>query len=95
MVFLGYKAVDFRMGHSEGDIMVMPLNNTNTAWPNRDLLRWTGTVQEQPLGWLSVMIRGWAGFYSSVWGPLPFALGEVPPEEFLVYQTAYIFSYLP
>jgi len=26
-----------------------------------------------------------AGFYASVWGPLPFAFGQVPPERVLVY----------
>jgi hypothetical protein len=33
----------------------------------------------QPLG---------AGFYASVWGPLPFAFGEVPPERYLIARLA-------
>jgi hypothetical protein len=28
-----------------------------------------------------------AGFYSDVWGVLPFALGHVPPEHFRVYRA--------
>ena len=84
---LGYKAVDFRKEPSKGDIMIIPGNNTNTVWPNTDVFRLTGKIQEQPSGWLSVMKMGWSGFYSSVWGPLPFAVGEVSPEEFFVYMA--------
>ena len=29
-----------------------------------------------------------AGFYSSSWGPLPFALGYVPPERYLLLRLA-------
>ena len=34
------------------------------------------TTFNQPVG---------AGFYSSIWGPLPFAFGRVPPESVSVY----------
>ena len=85
MESLGYKAVDFRVEPSSGNIMIVPINNTNTAWPNRDRFILTGKVEEQPLGWFSIMKKGWSGFYSSVWGPLPFAIGAVTPEKFAIF----------
>jgi hypothetical protein len=36
-----------------------------------------------PCPWLSTMQKQMgAGFYSDVWGPLPFAFGFVPPEQY-------------
>lgn len=86
MEFLGYKAVDVRTEHSEGDIVIIPLDNSNLARPKGGLFTLTGQVQEQPLGWLSVMKKEWAGFYNSHRGPLPFAIGEVPPQRFLIVE---------
>ena len=39
--------------------------------------RWLSTMSK-PLG---------AGFYSSVWGPLPLAFGRVPPEDADIYRA--------
>jgi hypothetical protein len=40
------------------------------------------------LTWLATMNSGaGAGYYSDGWGPLPFALGAVPPEDYLVFRS--------
>jgi hypothetical protein len=65
------------------DVIVIPENNTNQFDIRPDLIE-SSTIlstpvnsrvatMSQPLG---------AGFYSSLWGPLPFAVGSVPPERF-------------
>jgi hypothetical protein len=68
-----------------GDTVAIPLNNTNLSPPEeqsnvRDILvvpgpRWVTTWNN---------IAG-AGFYSSVWGSLPFVLGRAPPEIVVIY----------
>jgi hypothetical protein len=68
-----------------GDIVIIPENATNTFGPPPGFTL-TGTIatfevpsslaaMSQPLG---------AGFYASVWGPLPFAIGPVLPERYMI-----------
>jgi len=84
MESLGYKAADINgMRLSGDDIVIISLNNTNLFRPRGRIIQ-TAKIQEQTLGWLSVMRKGWAGFYSSRWGPLPFAIGEVSPDEYII-----------
>ncbi len=69
-----------------GDRLIVPANNTNLLplKPEKAVLQETIIVPgpyllatwNQPTG---------AGFYSSAWGPLPFALGDVPAESVSVY----------
>jgi hypothetical protein len=87
---LGPKAKAFVKGHwqaKEGDLLANPSNNNNVVPPRK----W----QYDSMETLSVEVPGsvttlssevGAGFYVSTWGPLPFALARVPPEEVLVYQ---------
>ena len=67
------------------DVVAVPTTNTNVypmaaQWVVRD-------VFEVPSGgWLATMNPGiGAGFYADVFGPLPFAIGSIPPERFTVY----------
>jgi 4-amino-4-deoxy-L-arabinose transferase-like glycosyltransferase len=66
-----------------GDIVIIPVNNTGTFdidprhIESREtieigLRQWVGTMKPE-LG---------AGFYSSMWGPLPFAFGAFPSEQY-------------
>jgi 4-amino-4-deoxy-L-arabinose transferase-like glycosyltransferase len=83
----GGEAFNFKNPHaSPRDIIVVPTNNTNLQpMPEElfmkdkllefDLLRWAGTMN-YPLG---------AGFYADIWGPLPFAIGEVEPERYMTF----------
>jgi hypothetical protein len=93
MEALGFEAVDFREDHWKGDIMIIPRNNSNvilpqgkqSIWPQGGRFILAETFQEKTLRWLSVTKSGGAGFYSSQLGPLPFAIGEVLPEEYAVF----------
>lgn len=83
----GCTALNFKKPPSHrGDIIIIPTNNTNlhslpeeVAVRNEifevDLLRWAGTMNF-PLG---------AGFYTDIWGPLPFVIGTVETEQYLVF----------
>lgn len=66
-----------------GDILVIPENNTNTFGPPVGF-GLAGEVFELKLGHHITTMRQelGAGFYASVWGPLPFAIGDVPPERY-------------
>jgi len=70
-------------GFHEGDFLVIPENNTNMFGPppGFDL---TGRVFEiEAEHHISTMRQELgAGFYASVWGALPFAIGKVPPERY-------------
>ena len=39
------------------------------------------------VSWLATMnLSLRAGFYTAIWGPLPYAIGKVPPELYQVYK---------
>lgn len=86
---LGMKAVDVQ--HPElatGDIVVVPTTNTNIYPMPRDWTKVRDTVTVPSSGWLATMnSHVGAGFYADVFGPLPFAAGSIPSEQFTVYQV--------
>ena len=70
-----------------GDHLAVPTNNTNLLPldPRSAVLLEKIVVPETyPLTTFNEMVG--AGFYASVWGPLPFAFGRVPPESVSVYR---------
>ena len=82
------KAVQIRnLRPSMGDFLVIPVNNTNLAFPGSPLFHsWKPLSIDGPR-WVSTLSREvGAGFYASVWGPLPFAFGRVPAETVLVFR---------
>ena len=72
-----------------GHVMVLPINNTG-SFPIGDepgRLRMIGAVH--PAAWngaATMSIPMGAGFYADIWGPLPFAIGRVPPERYRIYE---------
>lgn len=83
----GSKAADLRNPeYSPGDVMILPTNNTNVeALPEKKAYE-DEILQFMPCRWLATINRKLgAGFYSDVWGPLPFAVGPVGPEEYYVF----------
>jgi hypothetical protein len=72
-----------RPGPRPGDLVVVPRDNTNLRAPD-------GPGEELSFPgprWLTTMNANiGAGFYTSEAGPLPFAIGDVPPEDVDVYQ---------
>jgi hypothetical protein len=82
----GGKAVDAEKSTiAPGDIMIIPGYNTNLDPLPADAFHLVHLYKVTPVSWLSTMNKfTGAGFYSSKWGPLPFALGAVPEEEYSV-----------
>ena len=70
-----------------GDILIIPVENSNTSPPPdvKDATR-LETFFLPVFPWFATMNRDvGAGFYSSFFGPLPFAFGRVPPEQLTAY----------
>lgn len=70
------------------DVVVVPESNTNifklpSEWA-REIDRFHFPV-ESPLSTMN--IRGGAGFYSELFGILPFTLNPLPPETYVVYEV--------
>jgi len=64
-----------------GQTLIIPSNNTNVASVRDVLVADTGNMSVPVRAWASTMHTATgAGFYSDVWGPLPFVLGPVPDE---------------
>jgi hypothetical protein len=74
----------------QGDYIVIPSNNTNLAQPPRKYQ----VVKEYrllPAQGVSTMerIQMGAGFYASVWGPLPYCISQVPDETYKMFKRMY------
>jgi len=84
----GGKPVDFRYpGFKEGDIMVVPINNTNVKLIERDRMNLVQTIDKPSFPFCATMNKfSQAGFYSDLWGILPFSFGPIPPEKYLIFQ---------
>ncbi len=86
MESLGCKSLDISQPNlAAGDIIVNPINNTNLyRLPNYMPLR--DSLESKTLTWLTCMNKqARAGFYSDVWGPLPFVFGTVQPERYDIH----------
>lgn len=85
---LGASPVDFKSSPLKpGDIVVVPSNNTNLLPPDPNKSDFIGTVKADRTGAADTMNSTLgAGFYSSAFGPLPFAFGDVALEYASVYQ---------
>jgi hypothetical protein len=83
----GARPVDFE--HPEvaaGDFVAVPEINANkfALNPQQTTLDRVFSVRDFP--WFATHNQHvGAGFYSSNWGPLPFAIGPVPPQQVSVY----------
>jgi hypothetical protein len=85
---LGASALDLeRSVANPGDYLAIPRNNANLFSPTSQKLtiRETLTVPG-PSGLATWNETMGAGFYASLWGPLPFVFGRVPPESVSVYD---------
>jgi hypothetical protein len=71
------------------DILIAPRNNTNVKKlpDSRGLFGAVETFSLPVASWVSTMSReAGAGFYTSLWGPLPYVFGPTPPEIYLVQK---------
>jgi len=74
---------------ARGDLLIVPLNNTELAEPAPEvdlvLLEQLEVAHGNFVTTMSADMG--AGFYSSYWGPLPFAFGRVPPERYNILRV--------
>ena len=70
-----------------GDIVIMPLSNTNLKPLLRDRVSMLHEFQFDPGGFLTTMnIAAGAGFYMDVRGPMPYALAYDTVEKYGAFQ---------
>ena len=74
-------------GIVSGDLIVIPMNNTNIS---RTLPATTGRPEQVNFRQFLMAIMSTetgAGFYSDIWGPLPWVFARIPPEHYLVFRA--------
>jgi hypothetical protein len=88
MQSFGFQPVDFSAQFvRDGLLMVIPENNTNVHAIGMDMIGARQTLEfNVNVGVASMSIPLGAGFYSDLWGPLPFAIGSTPPERYAVVR---------
>jgi 4-amino-4-deoxy-L-arabinose transferase-like glycosyltransferase len=94
MESFGARPLDFvKPNYQPGQILAIPDNNTLAFWTPPGF---TGPAQVIEVnisrGVTTMKPQMGAGFYSSMWGPLPFAFGHVPPERYFVVRLTPIRS---
>jgi hypothetical protein len=79
----GFRPLDVHADPTPGSTVILPINNTNVPQLNDSAPR---EIFHMPVSrWLSTMQSAvGAGFYTCVWGPLPFAVGNVPDELYYI-----------
>jgi 4-amino-4-deoxy-L-arabinose transferase-like glycosyltransferase len=84
----GWRAFDSKKPEARpGDLIVLPFNNTNLAALRPESVERVFTLELPVVPWISTMSRAvGAGFYTDKLGPLPFALGVVPPEKYYILR---------
>jgi Dolichyl-phosphate-mannose-protein mannosyltransferase len=87
MEILGAKEVAAKQSlPRQGDFLAIPLNNSNMTPPDsKQAHPWKALLLQGPRHLAATSKEVGAGFYASMWGPLPFAFGNVPPETILIY----------
>jgi 4-amino-4-deoxy-L-arabinose transferase-like glycosyltransferase len=70
-----------------GDLVVLPPNNTNVYPLDPKSFTLVDKLTRQACSWLAVTnSRVGAGFYSDIFGPLPFVFGTMPEETYTIYK---------
>jgi hypothetical protein len=86
MEALGARELDFSNPElNPGDFLVVPSNNIQTRMNPRLAVAAQESLEFPLNDWITTI--SWqlgAGFYSSYWGPIPFAIGRVPPESYTI-----------
>lgn len=84
----GATAIDWdNAAISPGDFVIVPTNNTNLRTFEPALVDQAMTLEQSASGWSATMSREFgAGFYSGLWGPVPYGFGRVPPNYYQVLR---------
>jgi 4-amino-4-deoxy-L-arabinose transferase-like glycosyltransferase len=88
MQALGSEPVDLMKNDiTLNDVVVQPVNNTNLYGFPSDIVASSETMSLAIHTWASIEHHSvGAAFYSSEFGPLPYAFGPVPAEEYLILR---------
>jgi len=86
MQSFGFRPVDFSSyDFEDGNLVVLPGNNDNVNdFPPEFIASRQVFKFDMKAGAATIQSAMGAGFYSDVWGPLPYAFGPVPPENYSV-----------
>jgi 4-amino-4-deoxy-L-arabinose transferase-like glycosyltransferase len=69
------------------DALIVPINNTNVSRkPAAPTIASVEQMNYAQFFAITMSPEIGAGFYSNKWGPLPWAVGSVPPERYLVFN---------
>ncbi len=93
----GARPVDFsRTELRPGDLLVVPGNNSNVLPVPPGVTSLVERI-EVPLHAVAATMsqRDGAGFYTSMWGPFPYAIGTPPNERYWLLQVTAPFRFLP
>ena len=72
-----------------GDFVVIPVNNIQLAGIAPQFIASSQSITLPVRSGASTICRNLgAGFYSSYWGPLPYAFGPIPPERYIIVRLA-------
>jgi len=84
----GAKPIDLKLPQFRlGDTVVTPMNTTNRIPAQPQVASRDESFEIRVCSWLTTMrVECGAGFYSDVWGPLPFVFGPVPAELYEVFS---------
>jgi 4-amino-4-deoxy-L-arabinose transferase-like glycosyltransferase len=84
----GAKAIDVRTSKiAPGDIIIVPGNNTNTFPIDPTIADHVGYIELPSSPWVTTRSSDHtAGFYSHLFGLLPFVFESVPPERYDAYK---------
>jgi hypothetical protein len=72
-------------GIVSGDLVMIPVNNTNISWTPPATPARTEQVNFPQFFLATISPETGAGFYSSRLGPLPWVVARIPPEPYLVF----------
>ena len=91
MQALSGRAVDVRDPKSlPGEIMIMPTNNTDVVFYGHEFFDSLQELEFPVCPWLATLdVRAGAGFYSGIWGPMPFVFGPVPAETYAIWRLKF------
>lgn len=83
----GAKPVDHKFPELKpSDLVAVPAYNTNVRTPDPRHTTLLAVFTVAGPGWITTWNSGvGAAFYASLFGPLPFAFGDIPPEQVSVY----------
>ena len=84
----GGRAVDVSDPKSlPGEVMIMPSNNTDVIFYDHKYFDCLQELEFPACPWLATLDeRAGAGFYSGIWGPMPFVFGPVPVEQYAIWR---------